>query len=310
MNKPHAGTRLDRLDLNLIRVFDVVYRERNLTRAAATLFLSQSAVSHALGRLRAQLGDPLFERQGRGVMPTPLARQLAPVVREALATLQHALQLGRRFQPEQDLRQLTLAMPDELEPLLLPPLLHHLHSVAPQATIASVRLDRAALMRDLAAGRLDFAIDVAPLADAELRQQTLFRDQFCVVAARGRRRADLKTYLAARHIAVSSRRTGLALEDFLLSRQGLQRTIALRCQHYDAACRIVAESDLLLTMPRRQAESLRASRDVRLLPPPVELPAVESQLYWHQKSADDPANVWLRGQLRELADRMSHAKVK
>src|SRR5579885_3192740 len=107
---PHDAPRFDRVDLNLIRVFDVVYRERHLTRAAQTLFLSQSAVSHALARLRRQLGDPLFERQGRGVVPTPLARRLAPQIGEALAGLRLALQGDRAFRPEHDLRQLTIAI--------------------------------------------------------------------------------------------------------------------------------------------------------------------------------------------------------
>src|SRR4051812_8677800 len=94
---------IDQLDLNLFRVFDVVFRERNLRRAAATLAVTQSAVSHALGRLRQQLGDPLFARQGRGLVPTALAQQLAPAVRDSLDGLQRALVSRRDFDPRRDL---------------------------------------------------------------------------------------------------------------------------------------------------------------------------------------------------------------
>lgn len=97
MNQPHEWSPLSRFDLNLFRVFEVVYRERNLTRAAGLLHLSQSAVSHALARLRDQLGDPLFVRQGRGVAPTPLAERLAPGIHDALAGLHRSMNRCQTF---------------------------------------------------------------------------------------------------------------------------------------------------------------------------------------------------------------------
>lgn len=291
--------RLHRLDLNLFRVFDVVYRERNLTRAAAVLSLSQSAISHSLARLRQEVGDPLFVRRGRGVVPTPRAEQLSPAVQQALAALRQGLQSGRGFEPQRDLLRLTLAMHEELEPNLLPAIFQRLRAAASAISIASVRLDRSNLKADLAAGRLDLAIDVAQVTDAELRHEPLLQDSLCVVSSRRRRRLDARGYLAAQHIAVSSRRSGPAMEDFMFSRQGLQRQIVLRCQNYGSACRIAAASDLLLTIPRRNAESLQAP-DLRVWRMPLPLAPIELHLYWHRQAELEPATQWLRAELRSL----------
>jgi len=299
MNRAQESSRLTGLDLNLFRVFDVVLQERSLTRAAEVLFLSQSAVSHALARLREQLGEPLFVREGRGVAPTPLAERLAPEIREALTLLQQAVHRTRQFEPGRDVVELAIAMNDELEPSLLPGLIERLRASAPKVRVASVRVERAKLERDLASGRLDLAIDVAQPTSAGLLHTPLLRDSFRVVSAR-RRKLDLAAYLAARHVTVSSRRTGLALEDLVLNRLGHQREIAVRCQHYEAACRIVAGSDLLLTMPRRHAEAIAASLGNHLLPMPLELPPLEIHLYWHRQTDLDPRGRWLREQLLAL----------
>ncbi|RKG97874.1 LysR family transcriptional regulator [Corallococcus sp. CA053C] len=287
------------LDLNLFRVFDVVLRERNLARAAEVLFLSPSAVSHALSRLREQLGEPLFVREGRGVAPTALAERLAPGIRDALALLQQAVHRTRHFEPARDVLHVALTMNDVLEPSLLPAWVERLRTRAPEARITSVRLERTQLERDLASGRLDLAIDVAQPTGPDLRHAVLLRDELCVVAAR-RRKLTSATYLSARHVAVSSRRTGLPFEDLMLGRLGHQRDVAVRCQHYEAACRIVTGSELLLTMPRRHAEGLNAGLGNHLLPMPLALPPVDLHLYWHRQVDEDPKSRWLRAELLAL----------
>ena len=296
MKKIHGSQTLRRTDLSLLAVFDVVYRERNLTRAAQLLSLSQSAVSHALARLRERLDDPLFVRQGRGVIPTPRAEQLAPGVQAALARLDEALRPGGGFDPARDLRRLTVAMADEIEPMALPQLMRGLRAVAPQAQLASVRVDRASLRADLVAGRIDLCVDVARPTESEIVHAPWRRHHLCVVSAR-RRHLDVDGYLAADHIAVSSRRTGPTMEEFALGRLGLQRRVALRCQNYEAACRVVVESGLLLTMPREQAQPLRRALGFHILPMPMELPPFELHLYWHRQAEGLPAVRWLREHL-------------
>jgi DNA-binding transcriptional LysR family regulator len=304
MKKIHDGPTLRRTDLSLLAVFDVVYRERNLTRAAQLLSLSQSAVSHSLSRLRARLDDPLFVRHGRGVVPTPRAEQLAPGVQAALARLDEALRPGVGFDPARDLRRLIIAMADEIEPMALPQLVRALRSVAPQAQLSSVRVDRGNLRADLVAGRIDLCVDVARPIEAEIVHAPWRRHRLCVVSARPRR-LDVDAYLAADHIAVSSRRTGPTMEEFALGRLGLQRRVALRCQNYEAACRVVVESGLLLTMPREQAQPLRRALGFHILPMPMELPPIELHVYWHRRAEGLPAVRWLRERLLAQVTRAS-----
>ena len=296
MSISHEGpASLEQLDLNLLRTFDVVYRERNLTRAARRLYVSQSAVSHALARLRAQLDDPLFVRRAPGVVPTPFAERLAPGIDEALRVLRRALE-REDFDPARDLRRVSLAMHDELEPVLLPPLVARLRALAPGVHVECVRLDRISLERDLAAGRVDLALDALQAVGPDVRHAVMGADGLCVLSRR-RRALDGPRYLAAGHVAVSSRRTGPTVEDMLLSRIGHARTVVVRCRRYEAACRIVAESDLLLTAPRLHAQAIAARLGLVVRRVPFELPPLERHLYWHRQVETDPRSQWLRGLL-------------
>jgi DNA-binding transcriptional LysR family regulator len=302
MNQPHEWSVLRRLDLNLFRVFEVVYRERNLTRSAVILHLSQSAVSHALARLREQIGDPLFVREGRGVAPTPLAEQLAPSIQEALSNLRRSVSGWRSFDPQCDRRSFTLNMAQQLEPLVLPSVLAHLQRVAPQLQVRSSCVHWAELQLELAAGRVDLAIEIARPTDAELRQQQLLRDPLCVMAGPAfAGELTAQRYLAAEHVAVTSRRRGICVEDLALANLGLARRVRQHCQHYLSAALLVAQSGLLLSMPRRYAELINRGLGNRLLPMPLALPPVTLNLYWSRHADAEAGNQWLRGQLLELA---------
>ena len=203
---------INQIDLNLFVVLDAIYTEASLTRAAQRLHLSQPAVSHALGRLRRLLDDPLFIRQGGAMMPTPLARNLIPPVREALATLAGSIDLNQPFEPAVSQRQLTLGLRDVFEAMILPPLQTVLSTDAPHMQMISVRTSRSDIEAELIQGKLDLALDVAMPVGSDIRQQSLVRERMVVVARRAhpaiKQRLDLHTYLAAQHILVSSRRQG------------------------------------------------------------------------------------------------------
>ncbi len=284
---------LPRLDLNLFRIFEVIYRERNLTRAAEHLNLSQPAVSHALTRMRRQMGDPLFEREAQGVIPTALAIRLWPDIQQALALLRQTLVRSRTFEPARDIAQVTLAMNDEVEQVLLPILAGELRAKVQGVKLASVRFDRSLLRSDLASGRIDCAIDVAKPVEPDLLHAFLTRDEF-VVVSRVPRAIDMAEYLAAQHVTVSSRRVGRGIEDLEFARHGLRRQVVARCQHYATACQLVAQSDLLLTMPRRLALAANAPFGNVIVELPMPMPAVELRLYWHRDRDTEPANAWLR----------------
>jgi DNA-binding transcriptional LysR family regulator len=292
---------LSRIDLNLFVVFEAIYSEGSVTRASRKLNLTQPAISHALGRLRLLFNDPLFERQGHAMVSTPLARNLIEPVRRALRGFEVTLSGLEQFDPATSDKQFTLAVRDVLEATILPPLTARMRKDAPQVGLAAVKVERREIEGELAAGSLDVAIDVLLSLSNDIRHQQLLADKTVVVVRKDHPRIksklDLQAYLAEDHILASSRRHGSGLEDFELSRLGLQRRVMLRCQHYYAACRVVSQTDLLLTMPERYARAANQHLDNRILPFPADMPPFDVYLYWHANVDGDPANRWLREQL-------------
>ncbi|MDP2245760.1 LysR family transcriptional regulator [Pseudomonas sp.] len=294
-----------KLDLNLLVVLEAIHAEGNLTRAAHRLHLSQPALSHALARLRVALDDPLFIRLGNRMVPTPRTQRLMGPLHEALGLITEGIQEGARFDAASSRQEFTLGLRDVFEATALPGLLTVMAREAPDVRLASVRVDRRELESDLVDGRLDVALDVLlPLSD-DIRRAPASQDRLIVVARAGhpgiqRSRLSIESYLAAQHVLVSSRRRGPGFEDQELARLGHRRQIVLRCQHYFAACRVVAETDYLLTMPAQYAALANAGLGNRLLEMPVPIPAMDVYLYWHESRETDPANRWLRERLLKL----------
>ena len=285
------------MDLNLLMVFEAVYREQNLTQAADTLAVTPSAVSHALRRLREHLGDPLFVRRGRRMVPTSVCARNAPALLDELATLRRLLQQWGTFDPATSEQPFRIGMPEAVEMAFMPTLQARMLDEAPHIAVSSVSFDRGQLAHALSAGRLDAAIDVAMPMRKPIEHQPLFDDGFSVVARREhalRRAPTIRQYLAASHVAVSRRPTGLVLEDRALLELGLQRRVAVRCQTYASALSIVAASDHLLTVPSRLGRDLPGFAALRRWRPPFELPRAQLHLYWHAKQDTDPASAWLR----------------
>ena len=304
---------LSRVDLNLFVVFDAIYREGNLTRAADTLHLSQPAVSHALGRLRERFADPLFERSGKGVSPTPLAKAIIGRVRVALQDLESTLTEGLAFDPAQASRVFTLAARDVTEATALPLLMARLRQQAPGIQLRSVRIARRDMESALSAGQIDFAADVLLPVSADIEHQSIGEEGLVVVM-----RADhplaaaewsLAAYLQAQHVLVSSRAEGPGVEDFALSRLGKTRQLALRCQHYYAAMQVVRGTDLLLTLPGSFARDMaRQQPGYQVRPLPLTLAPLEMHLYWHKKASRDPAVMWLKEQMSQLLPAVSSGR--
>ena len=294
---------LNRPDLNLLHVFDTIYREGSLTRAAKALHLTQPAISHSLARLRDHFNDPLFTRQGNQMVPTPLARRFLESMRPGLNQIQSAVNQFHAFDPASQRKTYALGLRDVLESTFLPQLISKLVPY-PDMEVQSQRVARRDMETQLAAGKLDFAIDVLLPVSNQTSHELLRQDRLVVLARKGHpviaRGLDMASYLEARHILVSSRAEGPGIEDFELSRHGAQRTIRLRCQHYYAACRVVESSDLLLTMPETYARIIAQNTDIEVLAPPVEMPSIDVHLYWHKAYEQEPALVWFRDLLRNL----------
>ncbi|MFD2229170.1 LysR family transcriptional regulator [Alkalimarinus sediminis] len=290
-----------RIDLNLFIVFDAIYTEGNLTRAANVLNLTQPAVSHSLARLRDHFDDPLFVRQSNKMLPTAVAKNVISDVREALHQLQVALQQSRQFDPSSAQKRYAISLHDSLETSYLPYLMDHINREAPLIDLTSTRVRRSELENKLASGDIDFAIDILlPVSDNICHTQ-LENDQLVVVAAKDHPdiidHLDIANYLEQKHVLVSSRVSGPGMEDFELGRLGLQRRVGLRCQHFFSACRVVESSDMLLTIPQTAAKMFSKVLNISTYPLPVELPGIDVHLYWHINVDKDPANRWLRNKI-------------
>jgi DNA-binding transcriptional LysR family regulator len=288
---------VSRVDLNLFVVLEAICTEGSITRAATRLNLSQPAVSHALGRLRELYADPLFVRVGNGMQPTPFTKRLMAPVREALGQLQSTLQPAGIFDPAGAGHQFSVSLPDVVEGWLLPAVMAVLEKEAPGVQLVSTRVRRREMEKELASGRLDLAFDVPlPVAPA-VRHRALSEDRFVVAMRKGHPLLEqpwsVDTYLAARHVVVSSRRSGLSLEDAELARRSYRRTIALRCTGYHAACSAIAATDLLLTAPGAWLERVKPV-GLALRPVPFPLSGMALHLYWHESTDQDPAGLWLR----------------
>lgn len=289
---------LSRIDLNLFTVFDAIYREGGITPASKRLHLSQPAVSHALARLREMLDDPLFERHGNAMVPTPKARALAATIGRSLGSLEHMMQSAGQFDPATSERTFTVAVRESTEIHFLPSLTRRMREEAPNVEIAAVRIERRDLEEDLQSGEIDLGVDVGLPLSLDVRREQINAEPLVVLARKDHpalsNGLDMDTYLAMDHVLVTRRRRGGGYEDVVLNRLGFTRRIRLRCQQHAAASEVVSQSDLLVTMTRNQAELANRHHDNRILPFPAEAAPLESFVYWHANVNDDPANIWFR----------------
>jgi DNA-binding transcriptional LysR family regulator len=289
------------IDLNLFVVFEAIYTERNLTRTAEILNVTQPAVSNALARLRAVFADPLFERRGGAMAPTPVAQSLIGPVRQALARLRSGLDQRTAFDPANSDRIFHVAMRDTAAATILPVLAGHLEAAAPQVHIQCHFVDRAEIPSELAAGTLDLAVDIPQLARSDLASAPLFGDRYVCIMRRGhpasRKPLTLERFTALRQIAISGRRRGRTLVEAALARAGHGANMVLRLPTFQMAMDVVQASDLIATAPFLLARAL----DVTVKELPFEAPTVTSQLFWHRNADSDPGNRWLRQELLSVS---------
>jgi DNA-binding transcriptional LysR family regulator len=298
------SSRLQDLDLNLLKVFAHLLRERHVSRVAQTLGMSQPAVSNALARLRKLLGNELFIRTRAGMQPTPYAEQLGQSVSQALGLIDQALSQSATFTPKTSEREITLAMTDIGEIYFLPRLLEHLAHNAPGLRLRTVRLGADELRDQMEAGKVDLAIGLIPQLGAGFFQRRLFQQRYVCAYRQGHaldgKRLSLKAFTEAEHVVVVAAGTGHGMVDEELQRQGVQRKVRLTVPHFVAVGQILQSTDLVATLPERLAESLQKPFGLAIQPHPVKLPEATIHLFWHARLHQDPANQWLREQWGEL----------
>jgi DNA-binding transcriptional LysR family regulator len=292
------------VDLNLLVALDALLEERNVTRAAQRLGLTQSAMSHVLRRLRALFDDPLFVRTPRGMLPTPRAQQLATPVRQILTDIDKTIHNKLQFDPMVEQRTFTIVMSDYVEFVLLPPLLAHLSKSASGINI-SVRVAIQDVERALEDGRVDLVIGRFDQEMRSVYRQRLFEEEFvCVVRASHpvvKRSLTLDHYVNLPHLLVSPRgiKAGGIVDDEL-AKLGKQRRIALSVPHFLIAPHVIASSDLILTMVARMARAYASLLPLRIVTPPIKMPGFTLNQFWHERQHHDPGHTWLRGVLVEI----------
>src|SRR6185295_7483060 len=271
------------IDLNLLRVFDAVLRERGVTPAAARLGLTQPAVSNALARLRGLFGDALFVRSAAGMDATPFARGVAEPVRQALALLESALAHGPGFDAASSTRGFRFYMSDLGQIEFLPPLIERVQRSAPGVRLEAAGLDVEDIAAALAAGALDLAVGFLPGLRAPVRRTALFRDPYlCLMRADHKIKAlTKKTFLDASHVLVTYRGGHQVIEE-AFERAGISRRIALRVPHFTVVPMVLERTDLILTLPARVARVYEKRGNFKALPPPVPIPPADVGVHWHE----------------------------
>ncbi|MDO5625265.1 MAG: LysR family transcriptional regulator [Pseudomonadota bacterium] len=296
---------LAHMDLNLLVVFEQLMEDRHVTRAAEALGLSQPAVSNALRRLRAQLGDELFVRSAAGMQPTARATELATPVAQALGTLRGALGAPAAFDPARSVRCFTLAMTEVGQIYFLPPLMRRLAAEAPGVSVRAVAVTDTALDQAMAAGQVDLALGLLPQLRAGFYQQLLFRQRYVCLMRAAHPLAAMPTltraaFVAAGHVRVEARGTGHARIGEALARKGLAPRVHLSVPDYVALGHVLAGTDLIATVPERLADSVCAPLGLAARPLPVRLPTGAIHQLWHARMHRDPGSTWLRARVAGL----------
>jgi DNA-binding transcriptional LysR family regulator len=293
------------VDLNLLDLFDAVFRARNLTEAGQALGLSQPAMSHSLSRLREMYGDPLFVRSRQGLQPTPFAERLAGPVAAALQIIRGTLEKAS-FNPLTTSRTFRIAMTDLGEQFLLPILIKRLALEAPHVRIETQDKTIGPVADALATGELDVGIGFISGKIPGIFQRVLFSDEYvCVV------REDHPLVTSSTISFDAFRQMGHIMADLpggahtgtiakILKAPALNANVVLKVNHFLSVAPLIANTDLIATVPKNLATTFVKSWKLRLVEPPVEFPPFDVTQYWHQRYDQEPGNVWLRNILESI----------
>ncbi len=288
---------LSGIDLNLLLALHALLEERHVTRAAQRIGLSQSATSHALARLRELFADPLLVRSSQGMVLTPRAEQLIEPLRQTLAEIDRMLH-PPDFDPQLAQGTLRLAATDYATTVLLPAVLKRLSVEAPHLNLECHHWSDNTLS-ELRSGSLDLALTGPRQPDlSEFNFHKLFVEDFTSVVRAGHplttSELTLDTYIAWSHALVTLTDSRAGYVDKVLAQHRVKRRIMLKLPHFLAAVTIVAQTDLVLTLPRRLATLFTNFADLQVLEPPIQLDRFDYILLWHFRQNADPLHLWIR----------------
>jgi DNA-binding transcriptional LysR family regulator len=292
------------MDLNLLVVFDAIFKEKNITKAGLKVGLSQPAVSNALTRLRGHLGDELFLRGKDSLRPTPRAIELSGPIQAMLIELEKVLEPAV-FVPKNARRVFKIATADYFSLKVAPKLIVHLETHAPGIDVRFLpsALDAIDLLDQ---GEIDIGVFGFKNPPERLGKRTLFKDTFsCMMAADNplaQRELTLKRYASARHLVVSMNGDSFGPVDQLLAENGLARRVMMTINQFSVAPSIIETTDLIVTAPTKILEDY-LSKTTRMVPCPVRLPDPigHVDMLWHKRLGSHPAHVWFRETLANVA---------
>jgi LysR family transcriptional regulator, nod-box dependent transcriptional activator len=287
------------IDLNLLIPLKALLHERNVTRAAKRIHLSQSAMSRALDRLRSELGDELLVRVGRNYELTPRGTALMSELGQIMPRLARLWE-GEPFSPAQSEAKIRLAMTDDASSVVLPQLAEILGRLAPGITLEVIPWHERTHEDNLATQLI-----LSPLAaPATFRFEPLFEDSFVCVAGRklkrGKGAISMKEYLTFRHVSIEMQPNQQNLIDRSLAEAGLRRHVAVHLPYFQAAIRVLEATDLVLTMPARIAKPTLAALDFQRLKAPKEIPQIRHSMVWHPRFDSDLLHTWIREMVRQI----------
>lgn len=291
------------LDLNLLKALEALLSERNVTRAAARLALTQPAVSGMLTRLRESFGDPLFVRAQRGVVPTARALELAGPVRRVLAEVEAMLQPAA-FDPATSTLTLGIAATDYALRAVVVPFMAALRQRAPGMRVAARSIDDARVQAQLERGDIDLALMTPASAPAELHARRLFDERYVCALRTDHPDASggslsLERFCALEHALVSYVGGGFkGVTDEALARLGRQRRVAVSVSSFLALPDVLLATDLVAVVPRRL---VLGAAGLALLEPPIDIPGFTKVAVWHERTHRDLGQQWARGVLFETA---------
>lgn len=292
-----------KFDLDWLLIFEGIYTSRSLSRTADRLGMAQPTVSIALNKLRTYFGDKLFIRTTHGMEPTPRAQALYPQLAGIMAAMESARQTPTEFIPLEAKREFCLCMTDISEIVILPRLMNHIRQVAPKVSIVAQKITPESPKR-LQSGDVDFALGFMPHLEAGFYQKTLFTQNFVCLAAKNHPRIHgemtKQAFLAEEHISVTTSGTGHSIVDKTLAMNEVHREVVLHLSSFLGVARVVAETELLVVVPKMLGVTIQMQEQVQILPLPFDLPSYAVKLHWHDRFHAEPGNIWLRRTVADL----------
>jgi DNA-binding transcriptional LysR family regulator len=298
---------LHQIDLNLLILFDALYRHQSVSLAANEICISQSAFSHGLARLRKRMDDELFVRVNNLMQPTPRALEIALHLNKALPIIHTAINNSDIFDPSSDKSEFKISATDYTEFSLLPRLVGQVNRQAPKVKLTVIGAKASHPLTHLENNEVDFALGFSheKQESSIIECFTWLTDCYCTVARKGhpalQQGLDLETFLALSHVRISPWGEKQGVVDQVLTQHKLSRHVALQLPSVLVAPHTIINSDLILTMPRLIAEQVAKQVEIDIFTPPIPIPDYHLNIYWHKINSDKASFKWMQSLFQSLS---------